>query len=436
MLKRLWQYCNKIFKLNEALQQLKDQGFSKKYNEPFLTAILLVAMFMRLRSFNALKQSLKNNSKRWEKLLDGKVPPSISTLERGIEKSDIDGLNQINRINNHKLHRNKVFNIDNASYGLMVMAVDGHETFASERRCCPQCLTRKKTIKVKTKVKVEEKGTIKFEVKEEEKEVTEYYHKYVVCQLTLCSVPVIIDIESLGPGEGELTAGKRLIKRILKEQSRRVDVFCFDALYLDSDLLNMLEEKKKFWVAVLKQENREAYKEIDRLMPSTKPIETEINKREVTLWDMKELVGWDKLKKPFRALVSYEEYWKWELNPKTREKEKVLKTQVWRWLTNMPSIYKAEIVYKFGHGRWDVENRGFHDLVTNCRFDHPFHHDPTALLAMMWIISISFNLSYAFYQKNLKPQLKEWIKTRLQLAEEIRSSIKTLDDSLFLQRPP
>jgi hypothetical protein len=220
MLKRQWQYCNKIFKLNEALLQLKNQGFSKKNNEPFLTAILLVAMFMRLRSFNALKQSLKKNSKRWEKLMDGKAPPSISTLERGIEKSDIDGLYQINRRNNHKLHRNKVFNIDNSSYGLMVAAVDGHETFCSELRCCSQCLTRKKTIKVKTKVKIEQKGKILFEVKEEEKKVTEYYHKYVVCQLTLCSVPVIIDIESIMPGEGELTAAKRLIKRILKEQSR------------------------------------------------------------------------------------------------------------------------------------------------------------------------------------------------------------------------
>ena len=436
MLKRLWQYCNKIFKLDKALQQLKNQGFSEKNNEPLLTTILLVAMFMRVRSYNALKQSLKKNSKKWKKLLGGIAPPSISTLDRGTEKSDIDGLYQINKRNNQKLHRNKVFNIDEASHGLMVVAVDGHETFSSECRCCPQCLTRKKTIKVKTKVKVEQNGKIKFEVKEEEKEVIEYYHKYVVCQLILCSVPVIIDIETIMPGEGELTAAKRLIKRILKEQSRRVDVFCFDALYLDSYLLNMIDEKKKFWVAVLKQANRDAYKEIDRALSSIKPIKTEINKRKVTLWDMEELVGWDKLKKTFRAVVSYEEYWKWELNPKTREKEKVLKTQVWRWLTNMPSIYKAEIVYKFGHGRWDVENRGFHDLATNCRLDHPFHHHPTALLAMMWIISIAFNLSYAFYQRNLKSQLKKCIKTRQQLSVEIRSDIKTLDEPLICARAP
>ena len=436
MLTRLWQYCNKIFKLNKALQKLKGQGFSEKNNEPFLTAILFVAMFMRLRSFNALKQSFKINSNRWRKLLDGKAPPSISTLDRGIEKSDIDGLIKINRKNNHKLHRNKAFDVDATSYGFMVMAIDGHETFCSEKRCCSQCLTRKKTIKVKTKIKVIENGNIKFEVKEEEKQVIEYYHKYVVCQLVLCSIPVIIDIEPLKPGEGELTSAKRLIKRILNEQPRRVDVFCFDALYLDSDLLNMIDEKKKFWVTVLKQKNREAYKEIDRLISLAKTIKAEINNRKVTLWDMDELVGWDKLKKTFRAVVSYEEYKEWELNPKTKEKEQISKTQVWRWLTNMPSIYKAEMVYKFGHSRWEVENRGFHDLVTHCRFDHPFHHHPTALLAMIWIISITFNLSYAFYQRNLKSQLKDFIKTRKQLAEEIRSDIKILKEAIFLPRAP
>ena len=353
--------------------------------------------------------------------MDGKEPPSISTLDRGVEKSDIEGLAAIVKSNNHKLQRNKVFNTEETSHGLMVVAVDGHETFSSEKRCCDQCSTRKKIVKTRTHRK--EKG--KVEVFEIEKEVTEYYHKYVVCQLILCSVPVIIDIEPVKPGEGELTAAKRLIKRILKQQPRRVDVFCFDALYLDSGLLNMLDKKKKFWIAVLKQKNREAYEEINRsmLMPENKPFETKINNREVTLWDMDGLVGWDNLEKPFRAVVSYEEYWQWERDPKTRKKEKVRKTQNWRWLTNMPSIYSAEIIYRLGHGRWDIENRGFHDLATNCRLDHPFHHEPTALLAMMWIISLAFNLSYSFFEKNLKPQLKVRIKTRQQLAKLISNAI-------------
>ncbi len=102
---------------------------------------------------------------------------------------------------------------------------------------------------------------------------------------------------------------------------------------------------------------------------------------------MHDLVGWDMLDKSFRAVVSDEEWYEWELNSKAK-KERVLKTSHWRWVTNMRSIYKAEIVHRLGHGRWNEENRGFNDLVNNCHFDHPFHHHPNALLAILWIISM------------------------------------------------
>ena len=105
---------------------------------------------------------------------------------------------------------------------------------------------------------------------------------------------------------------------------------------------------------MLKQEQREAYKEIELLMPGVEPLGLEINKRKVTLYDMHDLVGWDGLENTFRAVVSDEEWYEWKMNSE-RKKERVLKTSHWRWLTNMPSIYKAEIIYRLGHGRWEEE---------------------------------------------------------------------------------
>lgn len=69
MLKRLWLYCNKIVGQYSALWKLKNQGFSQKDNESFLTAILFTGMFMRLRSLNAFKLSMENNSKFWVAVL-------------------------------------------------------------------------------------------------------------------------------------------------------------------------------------------------------------------------------------------------------------------------------------------------------------------------------------------------------------------------------
>ncbi len=411
MLNRLWRYCNKIFKLNEHLQELENKGFTKKNNEPFITAILFIAMFMRFKSFNVLEKHMSRNTKVWEKLLDTNYLPSIDTISIKTENSDIDGLRRMNKIFIHKLRRNKVFNINEASNGLMVAGIDGHETFCSEKRCCDDCKTRTKTVNGE--------------------EVIEYYHSYVVCQLLLCSIPVIIDIEPIGSDEGELTAAKRLVRRILKEQPRMVDVFCFDALYLGSPLLNLLETKNKYWITVIKQKNRDAYKEIDKLLPNVKKTKTKINNRDVCLYDMPELVGWDKLDKSFRAVVSDEKWMEWKRISK-KKKIEITKTSHWRWLTNMPEVYKADIIYRFGHARWDVENRGFNDLANNINFDHPYHHNPVSLMAILWIISITFNLSYSFYEKNLKPEIKKkLIQDRSQLAFAMIETFVLLNDVIF-----
>lgn len=376
---------------------------------------------MRLKSFNVLEHHIKRNANTWKKLLDTDYLPSIDTIPRRIRKSDIQGLRHMNMKFIHKLHRNKALNIDIASNGFLVVGIDAHETFCSRKRCCRECKKRRRKVNGKW--------------------VYEYFHSYVIAQIVLCSIPVIIDIEPINPGEGELTAAKRLIKRILKEQGRMVDVFTFDALYLDSKLLNMLEKKNKYWIAVLKNKNREAYQEVDRLLPETKSVKTEINKRDVTLYDMHDLVGWDNLEKTFRAVVSDEEWYEWVLNP-DREKVRVKKSSHWRWLTNMPSVYKAEIVHKLGHGRWNEEDRGFNDLANNINFDHPYHHHPVALMAMLWIISISFNLSYSFYLRNLKPEYrKAKIQNRSQLALSIIETFNQLTETIFtipplLAQPP
>ena len=128
----------------------------------------------------------------------------------------------------------------------------------------------------------------------------------------------------------------------------------------------------------------------------------------------------------FRAVVSEERKWKTQLN-KGRKKEKYLETTHWRWLTSLPEIYSAPTVHLFGHARWDIENRGFNELAGSCHFDHPFCHPPNALLAMLIVISLAFNILYAFFERNLKPALRAGIRTRAQLAVELLVSLPRVD---------
>ncbi len=252
-------------------------------------------------------------------------------------------------------------------------------------------------------------------------EVIEYYHRYVACQLVLCRIPVILDVEPILPGEGESIAAARLIRRLLETQPRMVDVFTFDALYADANVLNILNDAGKWWVVVLKQETRDAYDEIDRLLPLTTPSQHTLRGAGVTLWNIPQLTCWDALNTPFRAVVSEEIKWRSRLN-RERKREKHLETSHWRWLTNLPQIYSAATVHRFGHARWDIENRGFNELACDCHFDHPFRHHPNALLAMLLIISLAFNILYAFFERNLKSQLRARIRTRAQLVVELLMS--------------
>lgn len=144
MMRRLWEWCDKVFDLPGLLSSLPGAGFSARYDQTLVTTIIFSGMLMRLPSLNALELSLRNQ-RAWRKLLGASRLPSADTLARGLEKSDTDALRAITREINHRLRRNKSLGDGAASHGLMAAAVDGFETFSSERRCCRACLTRKKT---------------------------------------------------------------------------------------------------------------------------------------------------------------------------------------------------------------------------------------------------------------------------------------------------
>ena len=94
----------------------------------------------------------------------------------------------------HGLKRNKALPSPSGWY---FAAFDGHELFASRKRCCPQCLTR--TLKLK------------------DREVTEYYHRGVVCHLIGQDLAIPLDVEMDRPGEGEEPAAKRLLERVCRQ---------------------------------------------------------------------------------------------------------------------------------------------------------------------------------------------------------------------------
>lgn len=108
--------------------------------------------------------------------------------------------------------------------------------FPSRRRCCEECAQRK------VKVKGEE--------------VTEYYHRAAVFYLIGFKIALPLDIEMIRPGEGEVSAAKRLVQRAFTRYGRFFDVVLTDALYLEASFYNLCLTHGKEVISVLKGDQR------------------------------------------------------------------------------------------------------------------------------------------------------------------------------------
>jgi hypothetical protein len=107
----------------------------------------------------------------------------------------------------------------------------GTNFFPSRKRCCAYCQTRTLTV--------------------QGEEVTEYYHRGVVCHLNGHQLALPLDVELLRPGEGEETAAKRLLERVVANYGRFFGAVAGDALYLDAPFINCCRKHGKHDVTAI-----------------------------------------------------------------------------------------------------------------------------------------------------------------------------------------
>lgn len=355
----------------------------------------------RLRSFNAMEQELRQ-PRRWEAWV-GKRKPSADTLGYTLCRFALDSLRQVLLSLNREAWRMKAIHC-RAGQSLRVVAIDGHELFSSQARCCDECLEREVEIGGK-KVKV-------------------YYHRVVVAQWVGVTPPAILDLELLSPGEGEVVAARRLLDRVLSDYSRLLDVISADALYLEAPFIRKILEAGKHFVIVMKQEARDLYKDADQLRALLEPKVIEEGPRTSHIWDLPGLNSFATLGRPVRVV------WSEERTVKSRfvggKKEQVTEEKTWIWVSDLPTeVTPATLIQRWGHDRWDLENRGFNELGQLWAMNHAFVHDPTAIQAILLTLAVAFLTTYLFYERNLKPALRKHL-TRLALASKLKEDLCSL----------
>jgi Transposase DDE domain len=395
------------FDLRRQVAELRDRRRRPQVSTARVWLCVFGMFVLRLRSFNALEQELRR-PQRWEGWLGAGRTPSADTLGRVLAGVSVEALRELLATLNRRAWRGKMLAARPGEI-YRVVAVDGHELWASRARCCPDCLRR--------------------EVATAGGPVLEYYHRVVVAQWVGVTPPAVLDIERVRPHEGEVVAARRLVGRVVERYGRLIDVITADALYLEAPFIRQVLAAGKHVVVVLKQEARQLYEEAAQVRALLAPVRTVDGRRTTQLWDLAELTAFPTLGRPVRVVWAEES----TVIPRRvgGQRQEITETRRWIWVTDLaPLVVPAPTIQRWGHARWEVENRGFNELVTLWHMDHCFVHDPTALEALLLTLAVAFLLTYVFYTRNLKPAARRHL-TRLAFAGRLREDLALATSSLW-----
>jgi hypothetical protein len=227
----------------------------------------------------------------------------------------------------------------------------------------------------------------------------------VVAHLIGLELPLVLDIELVLPGEGEIVAARRLFQRLLPRYDRFFDAVAGDALYFEAPLWQLCRKHGKHLLAVLKENNPALLEDAQAVLAGPPDLERqEQNGRLIQYWDQEEFTS-GAVKEPVRV-VRTREQWLERQRIAHRWVQREQTTQ-WFWATSIEqSLLPTRQIAQAGHQRWSIENRIFNTLGAHWGLNHCFHHQPSAVLNFCLILFIAFTLVACFHRLNMKQPVR------------------------------
>lgn len=393
-LQQFEKYACEVYQLPHLLQRITDRRRDPDIPTLEVVTSLFHAALLRLPSINALEGDLKEAD--FQRLIgrhpcQGVKAFSAEVIDNVLDKLNLDDVRYAIEDVLWIAERNK--NFREGSYGtLRDVAVDGWEPFSSYDRHCKCCLERK--------VKVKNPTTGEVEVR------IQYYHRFVVAMLLGPVLDVVLDIEEVRNNEarrdvgedahheGELTAALRLIDRLHATYGSFIDAFVFDALYANGPVMTKITTHNYGAFIVLKKEDNEPLKEALALWQGLSPCEQYDDpekKEHIEFWDVDDI----------DTLATF------------RGKSRVLRARIthndgsqstWCYAVVGDRARKTgrRTTLQTVRSRWHVENTGFNQWVQYWNLSHVYHHTQPALLAVLLLWSLVFNLLQLFVYRRLQ----------------------------------
>lgn len=338
-----------------------------------------------------------------------------------------------------KAERNKAFR-EGWHGGLRLVAVDGWEPHCSYWRHCHACLTREIEYGP-----TREDGTRATR--------TQYYHRYVVAFLVGPSTEVVLGLEPLrnkqrrieagetevDGDEGEETAAKRLLDKLHAQYRTFIDAFLLDGLYADGPFFTKVVELNYSAFVVLKNMNHQPLKfaeEIFEHRPATQVIDEPEQHEHVELWDIgnvRTMPNYDGPVRVVKAVVTKTRPVSTPRQVKSRQQRRREKREAAKrmrpkavkplvragpasddessvrepttWCVALVNEKAQKVSTRMAHriirGRWHIEDTLFHQWVTHWSLNHVYRHTANALMAILLIWALVFNLMQYFLFQHL-----------------------------------
>lgn len=400
-------YGQRVFGLDEATARIRDARPKARIPAVRFVRSMLAMQWTRLGSFNALDQARPGGP--WQTWLGGPVPSADALGDAAVALA-LDDLREELHAQYTILKRNKA--IRPLPRGFLPLILDAHECGASYRREAP--------------------GSLRRTVKTAKGDRLQFYFRHVAAMLRHADGELLLDIEPIRPCEDEIAAAVRLAERLVVRYPRAFDTLTGDALYLHPDFCRLACRHGKYFLVVLKNENRDLVVDVRGLLPLVEPQRWSDGQTDIQAWDLPDLTTWTQFDEPVRVVRTLETHRVRRQRTRTSEAEQT----EWMWATTIP-VWKApcRTVVPMGHGRWSIENQGFNELVNAWHADHIYRNHPHAIAALYLLLFFAYNLFHTFLTRALKPALRASY-TMAYLAEKVRADFLDAIPLRARLRPP
>lgn len=301
---------------------------------------------------------------------------------------------------------------DDGPYGQRCAIVDLNELFTSRSRHCPDCQQRQVTVAT---------------ADGQTHKVTEYFHQAVALVWAGGEIAWPLGWEVLQPGEGEITAALRLLRRLLPRLRPSLDLVLGDALYCCRPFFEVVCGAGVEGFAICSGQT-DLDEEMDFLQAHQPPRPT--CGGDVAQWELAS-TAWErdlKLGRPLRVL---------HCERRTAAKPWKHERRELRVVTSAPvEILPAGQGWKVGRSRWKVENGAFNLLTHDYALTHNYRHSAAAIVGLLVLRSVAFCVTWAYRRfasarsKDAPRDLLRWFQAVL-----LEDWVRYLDGALAAANP-